>query len=55
MNIGDQVTRKWKPELGVGKIKHLLGDSAAVLWYKDGSPAISIEKIKFLKVKDEDR
>ena len=55
MNIGDKVTRKWKPELGMGIIKHLIGDKAVVAWYGKEMPVITFEEIKFLKAKDEGR
>lgn len=55
MKIGDNVTRKWKPALGEGKIIHLLGDRVVVQWTSNGLPKLQFELKKYLRVVDEDR
>jgi len=49
MNIGDKVTRRWKPSLGVGTILHILGDKIVVKWDGGARPTINFEKLKHLK------
>ena len=53
MKIGDNVTRKWKPALGQGKIVHLLGETVVVKWTVDGVPKLLFEERKYLKVSSE--
>ncbi len=55
MNIGDKVTRKWKPEYGEGRVIHVLGDTIVVKWLGMDRPLLNIEKLKYLKVVDENR
>ena len=49
MKPGDKVTRKWKPKLGVGIIKHILGDKLVVAWNNNGTTSIEFEKIEHLR------
>jgi len=49
MNIGDKVTRRWKPALGEGTILHILGDKIVVRWMGGGLPAIHFEKPEHLR------
>jgi hypothetical protein len=53
MKIGDNVTRKWKPALGKGKVIHLLGETVVVKWFCDGVPRLEFEERKYLKVINE--
>ena len=50
MNIGDKVTRKWKPALGEGTILHIFGDKIVVRWGGPDHPTIHFEKLKHLKI-----
>ena len=47
--IGDKVTRKWKPRLGEGIVTHVLGDKIVVTWYGTETPIIEFEEVKNLK------
>ncbi len=49
MKVGDKVTRKWMPKLGIGTIKHILGDKIVVAWNNNGTTSVGIEKRKYLR------
>ena len=55
MNIGDRVTRKWKPALGEGTILHILGDKIVVRWSGLEKPTIHFEKPEHLRALNENR
>jgi hypothetical protein len=55
MKVGDKVTRRWKPALGVGTILHILGDKICVKWSNGNRPKVLFEAPKHLKVADESR
>ena len=55
MKIGDKVTRRWKPALGIGTVTHILGDKYVVMWNNNGSTSIEFEKLEHLKAVNESR
>ena len=55
MQVGDRVTRRWKPALGIGTILHILGNKICVKWSNGSRPKVAFELPKHLKAVDESR
>ena len=49
MKPGDLVTRKWKPQYGIGTIVHILGETIVVKWVLNERPKMIFEKKEHLK------
>lgn len=49
MKPGDLVTRKWKPQYGIGTIVHVLGETIVVKWVLNKRPKMIFEKKEHLK------
>ena len=55
IKIGDKVTRRWKPALGVGEVMHVLGETIVVKWTAGDKPDTVFESAKHLRKVDAGR